>query len=104
MYVQVNIGRNVEESPMSAERWDEFINHAIMVVTDAANGDKLKANKAIEVHRGNGNWDGVPEDSAHISLFWADGFDLVGLRAYLRILKQLYVQDNIALITSSELI
>lgn len=62
----------------------------------------------VEVHYGEGSWDGSSERSAHLSSYrfreelYRD--DLIDLEAELRYLAEAYGQAAIGLITSSELI
>lgn len=109
MYLQINIGRNVNltepQSPMTQQAWEDFQEECRGIIESFA----LHYNAGfdsddIQTHVGIGQWHGTPEESAHISVFWEFGFDLDGIRAQLNDLKQRYAQDNIALITSSELI
>jgi len=101
MYVQVNIGRNIGSAPMDDGMWDRFIT----AVSDAvwrATDDRATENP--EVHKGVGTWNGVREESAHVSIL----ADIVYAHAIKRDLKELrdrYMQDHIALIiTQSELV
>ncbi len=108
-YVQANIGRNTKgtDAPMTLGRWNEFVSEVANAIANAADratsGQTLDypAN-SIEVHRGMGTYGNV-EESAHISLVWAD-FDIEHLREHLKDLADEFGQDCIALITSSELV
>ena len=106
MYVQINIGRNVGDTPMTSDRWNEFIQAAAGVLISA----KAPGSTApFMVHRGVGVWvddDGerVYEDSSHISIFDEQGLDLDKIRAGLATLRDDFGQDSIALIVGSELI
>ena len=122
MYIQVNAGRNVGTVPMSDERWGAFYGeitwalawYAHTVTPSRAWGEYLVD---TERHTGQGTWDGVAEESMHVSLYWDDDTapadrdyarDLEAgnlLRATLRDLAREYGQDSIALVISdSELI
>lgn len=102
MYVQINIGRNIDNTPMTGERWQTFKDTVATLLLGTANGTPRVDN--IETHEGTGHWEGVPEDSAHISLYHEPGFDINQLTSSLRTLKQAMGQDNIALITGSTLV
>lgn len=107
MYVQINIGRNVNDEPMPDDVWEGFINHVVTELVYSANGvhDRfISVVNSVEIHRGRGVWDGVPEDSAHISLYWGEGFNVYYLRKQLADVRDLYQQKSIALILGSELI
>lgn len=111
MYIQVNIGRNYGKSavgpwygtPMPLELWDEFVTDVLNILDQYREHSDMGDEDPV-VHRGTGVWDGVREDSAHISLFHEGGFDLDGIRGQLRRLKNEYGQDAIALIVGSELV
>lgn len=111
-YVQVNIGRNIpavmpdgspdpqgEQRPMPDERWGAFIGQVAVAIADATAFGGLQD---VQVHTGKGEWNGVEEESAHLSTF-AD-VDLFKLRTELARLKREYQQDAIALIAGSDLI
>ncbi len=108
-YIQVNIGRNVGNEPMSEENWDWFqssvkdtIASAIRVLNDVPRAEILSQ---IETHLGLGNWGEIdPEESAHISIFSELSIDLDYLRENLGLHRRMFDQDAIALIVGSELI
>lgn len=108
MYVQINVGRNQGQFDMSNETWDECIADITYALAAFANScgsyttDEIAAR--CEIHRGTGIWENAIEESAKISLINDLGFDLEGLRGYLRSFKNWYQQDNLALIVGSELI
>ena len=104
MYVQVNIGRNIGGEPMSGERWDEFRNDIISVLVMSCNDSTSETLSTVEIHDGYGSWDGVREDSAHVSIFWVPGVNVDILRERIAHVRRNYDQDSIALITGSELI
>lgn len=87
--------------PMFLTIWEQFI--------EDVTADMLRAvpSDIVEIHRGEGTWDGVEEESAKITLLrhskaTADMLD--DLRRYLSELARQYGQDAIALtIGQSEL-
>ena len=99
-YIQVNIGRNTKDGPLSDNKWFAFQ----FIVMDA-----LHDVWAIDPkeHVGVGWWDGVLEDSAHLSVVvpvvTEDALD--DLRADLRFAASFFGQDSIVLIVAeSELV
>lgn len=88
MFIQINIGRNwsdprvtdhpdgtVHIATLSDFAWKEFQNDAVAVLLTAVNATMnyqpstmVKAAQ-VETHTGTGTWDGVSEESAHLSLF-----------------------------------
>ena len=122
MYIQVNIGRNFVPDrfnptggTLSDLEWGQFKNDIVnnlvaTVLTDSAdvsqdNWDKVLSQ--VEIHNGQGSYDGIPEESCHISTFVHGGLSeksLSDFRSYLFNLKKEYSQGSIALIIGSELI
>ena len=122
MYIQVNIGRNFVPDrynptggTLSDLDWGEFKNDIVnnlvaTVLTDSAdvsqeNWDKVRSQ--VEIHNGQGSYEGIPEESCHISLFIPVGLSeksLSDFRSYLFRLKKEYSQGTIALLIGSELI
>lgn len=113
MYVQVNIGRNVGTEPMSAQRWQDFQQDVI----SSLNGFQLYLDyKApaitYEIHSATGTWDGIEEESAHISTLVdtskSEGRPLANafthLNKDLRDIAARYDQEAIALISGSKLL
>lgn len=98
-YVQVNIGRNVGDEPMPNNLWIQFQQDVAEAIAYAT---VIGGMQAVQVHTGKGEWNGVEEESAHLSTF-AD-VDLFKLRTELARLKRAYKQDAIALIAGSDLI
>lgn len=101
-YVQVNIGRNVDESPMPAAKWGRFQGQVADLLRNVTIGRGI-----VSVHTGRGAWQDdhgntVSEDSAYFSTFAVVQLD--ALREGLAYLKAVYGQDAIALIVGSELI
>lgn len=110
-YAQLNIGRNMGAEPMDSTLWLAFIQQASHALAHAAgehrmaDAERWQARiKEVQVHSGTGDWDGVPEDSAHVSLFAPDGIDVDKLRELAAILAAHYGQEAIALIVGSELV
>lgn len=107
-YAQLNIGRNVKNEPMSDWMWEWFqdgtVNVLIGATHVAAAGRSGVKREDVQVHTGRGEWDGVPEDSAHISLFWEDGMDVEHIRYQAGVVARTFGQDAIAVIIGSELI
>lgn len=99
-YTQINIGRNVDETPMDDAKWEGYTRR---VVEALATYTRTNSTDLIMVHRGDGIWEGIREDSAYVSVV-SDTRDLDGLREELQRLKRFYCQDSIALITDSDLI
>lgn len=110
MYIQVNIGRNFAPNKFNPEggrlsdlEWRCFIiDVELILVSHRLGGDNEEP--VAEIHKGLGYYDNLPENSAHISVYCEDGFDLDGIREQLFRLKKEYNQDSIALIVGSELI
>jgi len=98
MYVQINIG-----SDQISESGQGFISASFADDTLKALSDSIRGDLApIEVHTGTGTWNGVSEESMHISTL-AD-VDTYALRVKLAEIKKIYHQDAIALIVGSDLI
>ena len=107
-YAQLNIGRNVGTEPMLDWVWEWFTDGAANVLLEATRrvaGCMSGATRAdVQVHFGRGEWDGVAEDSAHVSLFWADGMDVSHIREASALLARMFQQDAIAVVLGSELV
>ena len=103
-YAQLNIGRNIGDEPMDLGKWHEFIEDAATALVYAAYGDNTDTLKrTVEVHTGLGRYIGddghiVVEDSAHVSLFCPEKFDLEYLEHRARKLESRYSQDMVAVI------
>lgn len=109
MYIQVNIGRNIDNVPMGMVQWLEFQQKVIQALYDNTESIPYHLFKtSVEVHTGSGrSWDGekyISEDSAKISLFLESGWNIGQLRIDLRELRSRFGQDSIALVIGSELI
>lgn len=101
MYVQINAGRNQGSTPMSLSTWIRFQAELISVVSDTFLTD------AIEIHYGQGTWEGVSEESVHVSHVSTEDFhNVVSAETYRQLddrifeLKRIYCQDEIAVIVS----
>ena len=108
MYIQVNIGRNFEHStlgnmPMVSNIWREFQERVVYILLQLREHTDM-GEPSVEIHTGVGDWDGVPEESAKISVYHEGGFDLDSIREQLFNLKKEYSQGTIALLIGSELI
>ncbi len=113
-YLQVNVGRNVNDEPMDDQDWTEFTESiALKLATTVVGNNRVTRDhyteilSQVEYHTGMGTWDGVTEESCHISLFSPAEIDpgyLRELRIYLENTKRYYSQDAIALIVGSELV
>ena len=109
MYIQVNIGRNIDNVPMGMIQWLEFQQRVVQALYENTESIPYQLFKtAVEVHTGSGRWwDGekfISEDSAKISLFLESGWNIEQLRIDLKELRSQFGQDSIALIIGSELI
>lgn len=104
MYIQVNIGRNIGDTPMSDNMWDMFKEQIAQIIRRSVKADYRDVSGLnIEFHEGLGMW-GNQEDSCHISLYDERGFDLLELQRDLKWMRSEYEQDSVALIIGSELI
>lgn len=105
IYVQVNIGRNVNNDPMPAKEWDKFQDAVVSAILSAHRGPGIPN---VSIHTGEGFWNDestgelMSEESAYISTF-AD-IDLFALRLDLARVREAYGQDAIALIAGSDLV
>ena len=88
--------------------WEWFADGAANVLLEATRrvaGGMSGATRAdVQVHFGRGEWDGVAEDSAHVSLFWSAGMDVDHIREMAATLARMFRQDAIAVVLGSELI
>ena len=107
-YAQLNIGRNVGNTPMAQDRWEWFVNMAQFILIGAQHriggspaGDSQWAD--TQVHYGTGIWNGATEESAHISLFWEQGMDVDYIREQAGAVARMFEQEAIAVIVGSEL-
>lgn len=104
MYIQVNIGRNIGDTPMSDHLWDTFRLAVSQAICLSVRTTDYVSESGNELHKGVGYWQVGEEESAHISRFDERGYDLVQLKNDLRELAKQFEQDSIALIVGSELI
>lgn len=105
MYIQVNMGRNIGNTPMEDNPWESFIAAVQDALIDHRASLDLANLDDLEMHEGLGTWaDGTEEESVHISGLFRDDYDLDGLRVTLRDIQIVYGQEAVALITGSELI
>jgi len=106
MYVYTaTIGRNVKDwgAPMHDALWETFQDRVSEIMAGHVQEDDF-----LEIHRGTGEWEGVPEDSAMITVLRnepLDEHDLHTLRYQLRLEATSFGQEAIALtIGQSELL
>ena len=105
-YAQLNLGRNVGTEPMRPSQWAWLISSAQTALVEAtrkASGAWANANDT-QVMLGRGEWQGMGEDAAYVSLYWEDGIDAQHLRDQAAVLCRMFDQDAIALALGSELI
>ncbi len=122
MYIQVNIGRNFVPDrynptggTLSDQVWGQFKDDIVdnlvaTVLTDSAdvsqdNWDRVL--RQVEIHNGQGSYEGITEESRHISIFVPGELtekSLSDFRSYLFNLKKEYSQATIALLIGSEFI
>lgn len=110
MYIQVNIGQsyvpnefNATGGTLSDLEWRCFRADVYMILSNNRKNPTTEYGNA-EVFLGTGEWEGKLEESAKISMYHEDGFDLDSIREQLYRLKKEYSQGTIALIIGSELI
>lgn len=107
-YARLNIGRNVGFEPMDDKQWEWFISTAQSVLMGAqhrvpvTNGNAQRDH--VQVHRGTGYWGGLPEESAHVSLYWDRGMDADYITEQAGVMARMFDQDAIAVILGSTLI
>lgn len=80
MYIQANIGRNITVTatngpatatkPMDIRVWEKFQADTALVIRQVLS-DELSTplDNDTQTHTGMGEWDGVPEESAHVSIY-----------------------------------
>lgn len=107
-YAQINIGRNVGDVPMDSATWAEFIREARVALAESVDWTDTTvsywAYGDTQVHLGTGEWDGVAEDSAHVSLYTERGMHVGNIERWARDMAATYGQDSIAIITGSTLV
>ncbi len=105
-YAQLNIGRNVGSEPMPHAQWAWFVGSAQNALAEASRvaSDAWAKPCDTQVMYGRGEWQGMGEDAAYVSLYWEDGIDVAHLREQAAIMASMFDQDAIALVVGSELI
>lgn len=111
MYIQANIGRNAGPGPMGDTMWETFqraVRYAIADTIDETTdvvGHYLLGQ--FQIHTGMGEWEGVAEESAHVSIYFDTRPGQVNaarvhehLRDALADLAKVYSQDAIAFIVT----
>ena len=96
--VMVSIGRNIGNEPMSRKDWLAFVNDA---------SDAIRAQgESPEFHFGTGIWDGISEESVHLTVYRDEITEtyLYGVKNRLSILASKYGQDAIALTISEPIL
>lgn len=94
------IGRNVGDTPMSDSEWETFIDEVTSDLSAYARSWDSAVPDAVEIHRGQGSWGGVVEDSVKVTLLTEVSLGdnaLSDLRRKLSENARLYNQDAIAL-------
>lgn len=97
-YIAANIGRNVGDTPMSESAWQSFQHDVATTLFQA--GARLDDAHGIISGTG-GEWQGEPEESAHVWQLLTDtpsAHKLADVRHALGVLARDYGQDAIALI------
>jgi hypothetical protein len=71
--VEFRFGRNIDGVAMDDDRWETFIAEAHDYLEQLAAAVQSESDRElqqwIEVHRGNGSWSGVSEESAIVTLY-----------------------------------
>lgn len=100
LYIQVNIGRNVQDVAMSESDWNLYIDRVRLDIETNA----IAYDTGVEVHKGIGVYNGIVEESAHLSLL-ASNVSVSALKCDLAQSAAAYGQETVALIIAqSELI
>ena len=100
LYIQANIGRNVQDSAMSESDWNLYIDRVRLDIETNA----VAYDAGVEVHKGIGVYNGIVEESAHLSLL-VDSVSVSLLKRDLAESAAVYGQETVALIvTQSELV
>ena len=105
MYIQLNAGRNVGSTPLSLASWIRFQAELISTLEALDLYESMVRSQDIEIHYGQGSWQGVAEDSVHVSIFIEGDFEeLISPAAWqafdesIGYLKQVWSQDEIVVI------
>lgn len=112
MYIQANIGRNASNVPMSETAWATFQQDVkeeiVTAIYQATSAQGLGLMPLFQVHTGEGEWEGVKEESAHVSIYfdhpWEDAefADIAhALEDRLSNLAHAYGQDAIAFVVAN---
>ena len=114
MFIQVSIGRNDSNGRMDAAHWNHFQQDVkdVILTSIYTPHPMLEENWAlapkIETHYGEGEWDGVKEESAHLSVYFPTPAGVAAHRVRemldrdLSILAYDYDQDAIAYVVATE--
>jgi hypothetical protein len=96
--VMVSIGRNIGNEPMSDRDWTAFVN--------ATSNAIRRAGESPEIHFGHGTWDGIREESAHITVYRHTDTEIPRTAIYERLafLAEYFGQDAIALSISEPIL
>lgn len=93
--IQASIGRNIGNVPMSSRDWSRFLN-------DVSDAIRVQG-ESPEIHTGVGTWEGIREESAHLT-FYRDEMPSNGDRTTMVLslsrLATKYGQDAIGLTVS----
>ena len=113
MFIQVSIGRNDSNGRMDAAHWNHFqrdVKDAIVIAVYAPHPtlEGLRLEPRIETHYGEGEWEGVKEESAHLSLYFPTPPGVAAHRVRAALEDDLsrlaydYDQDAIAYVVATE--
>lgn len=109
MYIQANIGRDVQGKPMGDLTWETFRTATVTAIIGAAFDGGIPLRRGdFQVHTGVGEWEGVAEESSHVSVYYGGKrvskrtLDRIrdGLGERLPFLAGQYGQDAIAFIVT----
>lgn len=93
--VYVTIGRNVNDTPMSDELWTDFVTETRLNVYVSQSFATHNPSET-QVHYGMGEWNGITEESAIVSLYTESGINREILETLLDETKRKFRQDAIA--------
>jgi hypothetical protein len=113
MFIQVSIGRNDSNGRMDDDHWDHFQQDVKDVIITSIyaphpNLPALSLEPKIETHYGEGEWEGVKEESAHLSLYFPTPAGVAAHRVREMMDQDLsrlaydYDQDAIAYVVATE--
>lgn len=107
MYIQVNAGHNIGDTPMPPESV-EAMHLGIAIAVTAAITDSDATVNGYEIHKGIGSWEGVPEVSSHLTFFTDYNGTIDELKSALRTnlasVAAEFGQDSLGLIVGSDLV